>query len=187
MKVILQSPWSCQCLPRGITIPDRCFLLAPSLPDTCDVEADTALLSLSVDPPQGPSGKGGVGVVSTQLQWVLRHWVAEPVVENRKVVIGKCPMVLCSGCTCVYFSEIRKHVLKQHFLPYSNVIYFTFSCRLKLKTQAKILIYIVISGSYTRLISLHTLSPPISLFPSHRCLYPASPGLCLLLLPATPG
>ncbi|XP_042564100.1 protein dispatched homolog 3 [Clupea harengus] len=77
--------------------------------DTCDVEADTALLSLSVDPPQGPSGKGGVGVVSTQLQWVLRHWVAEPVVENRKVVIGVYILLLLASAFCCCLLRPASH------------------------------------------------------------------------------
>ncbi|XP_062399828.1 protein dispatched homolog 3 [Sardina pilchardus] len=77
--------------------------------DPREVETDTALLSLSVDPPRGSSGKGGVGVVSTWLQWVLRHWVAEPVVERRKTVIGVYILVLLASAFCCCLLRPASH------------------------------------------------------------------------------
>ncbi|KAL2091925.1 hypothetical protein ACEWY4_011723 [Coilia grayii] len=76
--------------------------------DSLDVEADTALLSLSVDPLQGAPGKGGVGVVSTQLQWLLRRWV-EPVVERRRLVIGVYVLVLLASAFCCCLLSPASH------------------------------------------------------------------------------
>ncbi len=54
-----------------------------------DSEADAVLLSLSAEAPLAVSTEGSVGVVSAHLQRLLRHWVAEPVVEKRKTIIGE--------------------------------------------------------------------------------------------------
>lgn len=58
-------------------------------PGTCDTDGDAAILSLSVETPLSPPGQQHVGVVSTNLQWALKHLVAEPAVERRKAVLGK--------------------------------------------------------------------------------------------------
>ncbi|XP_063050309.1 protein dispatched homolog 3 [Engraulis encrasicolus] len=76
--------------------------------DSLDVEADTALLSLSVEPLQGSTGKGGVGVVSTQLQRLLQRWV-EPVVERRKLVIGVYVLVLLASAFCCCLLSPASH------------------------------------------------------------------------------
>ncbi|XP_028852981.1 protein dispatched homolog 3 isoform X2 [Denticeps clupeoides] len=69
--------------------------------DACDAEADTALLSLTVEPATGPPEGRSVGVVSSWLQRLLRHWVAEPAVGKRKAVIGAYVLVLlASACCC---------------------------------------------------------------------------------------
>ncbi len=54
-----------------------------------DSESDAVLLSLSAEAPLAVSTEGSVGVVSAHLQRLLRHWVAEPVVEKRKTIIGE--------------------------------------------------------------------------------------------------
>lgn len=64
--------------------------LSPCLgPGSCDTDGDAAILSLSVETPLSPAGQQHVGVVSSNLQWALKHLVAEPVVEQRKSVLGK--------------------------------------------------------------------------------------------------
>lgn len=60
-----------------------------SLPGFCDTDGDAAILSLSVETPLSPPGQRHVGVVSTNLQWALKHLVAKPVVERRKTVLGE--------------------------------------------------------------------------------------------------
>uniref|UniRef100_A0AAY4B7B5 SSD domain-containing protein n=1 Tax=Denticeps clupeoides TaxID=299321 RepID=A0AAY4B7B5_9TELE len=82
--------------------PPPLFVLLPvSHPDACDAEADTALLSLTVEPATGPPEGRSVGVVSSWLQRLLRHWVAEPAVGKRKAVIGAYVLVLlASACCC---------------------------------------------------------------------------------------
>lgn len=60
-----------------------------SRPGSADTDRDTAILSLSVETTASAPGQRHVGVVSTNLQWALKHWVAEPVVERRKAVLGE--------------------------------------------------------------------------------------------------
>lgn len=60
-----------------------------SWPGSADTDGDTAILSLSVETAAPPPGQRHVGVVSTNLQWALKHLVAEPVVERRKAVLGE--------------------------------------------------------------------------------------------------
>ncbi|XP_016090732.1 patched domain-containing protein 2-like [Sinocyclocheilus grahami] len=57
-------------------------------PGVYDSESDAVLLSLSAEAALAVSTEGSVGVVSAHLQKLLRHWVAEPVVEKRKTIIG---------------------------------------------------------------------------------------------------
>lgn len=66
-------------------------LKPPSLsrPGSADTDGDMAILSLSVETSASAPGQRHVGVVSTNLQWALKHWVAEPVVERRKGVLGE--------------------------------------------------------------------------------------------------
>uniref|UniRef100_A0A8C4HPX3 Dispatched RND transporter family member 3 n=1 Tax=Dicentrarchus labrax TaxID=13489 RepID=A0A8C4HPX3_DICLA len=66
-------------------------------------DSDAAILSLSVETPLSPPGQQHVGVVSTNLQWALKHLVAEPAVERRKAVLGVFLLVLLlsAGCCCL--------------------------------------------------------------------------------------
>ncbi|XP_040898585.1 protein dispatched homolog 3 [Toxotes jaculatrix] len=72
-------------------------------PDSCDTDGDAAILSLSVETPLSPPGQQHVGVVSTNLQWALKHLVAEPVVERRKAILGVFLLILLlsAGCCCL--------------------------------------------------------------------------------------
>ncbi|XP_071259393.1 protein dispatched homolog 3-like isoform X2 [Salvelinus alpinus] len=72
-------------------------------PGSCDTDVDAAILSLSVETSLSPPEQGTSGMVSTYLQWALRHWVAEPAVENRKVILGIYILVLLlsAGCCCL--------------------------------------------------------------------------------------
>lgn len=63
--------------------------LSLSRPGSCDTDGDAAILSLSVETPLSPPGQRHVGVVSTNLQWALKHLVAEPAVKRRKAVLGE--------------------------------------------------------------------------------------------------
>lgn len=63
--------------------------LSLSLPEYCNTDGDAAILSLSVETPLPPPGQSHVGVVSTNLQWGLKHFVAEPVVAQQKTVLGE--------------------------------------------------------------------------------------------------
>lgn len=72
--------------------------LSLSLSEYCNTDGDAAILSLSGEtplpppgqsPPQPPPGQSHVGVVSTNLQWGLKHFVAEPVVAQQKTVLGE--------------------------------------------------------------------------------------------------
>ncbi|XP_071338651.1 protein dispatched homolog 3 isoform X2 [Trachinotus anak] len=72
-------------------------------PDSCDADGDAAILSLSVETPLSSPGQQHVGVVSTNLQWALKHLVAEPAVERRKAVLGVFLLILLlsAGCCCL--------------------------------------------------------------------------------------
>ncbi|CAL9708412.1 unnamed protein product [Knipowitschia caucasica] len=65
-----------------------------------DMDSDTAILSLSVEIAAPPAGQKHVGVVSRNLQWALKHFVAEPVVEHRKIVLGVFLLVLLMSAGC---------------------------------------------------------------------------------------
>uniref|UniRef100_A0A8C7NLF2 Dispatched RND transporter family member 3 n=1 Tax=Oncorhynchus mykiss TaxID=8022 RepID=A0A8C7NLF2_ONCMY len=82
-------------------IPPLCLILSHL--GSCDTDVDAAILSLSVETSLSPPGRGTAGVVSANLQWALRHWVAEPAVEKRKVILGIYILVLLlsAGCCCL--------------------------------------------------------------------------------------
>ncbi|XP_045889717.1 protein dispatched homolog 3 isoform X2 [Micropterus dolomieu] len=77
--------------------------LSLSGPGSCDTDGDAAILSLLVETPLSPPGQQHEGVVSTNLQWALKHLVAEPAVERRKAVLGVFLLVLLlsAGCCCL--------------------------------------------------------------------------------------
>ena len=68
-------------------IPPLCLILSHL--GSCDTDVDAAILSLSVETSLSPPGRGTAGVVSANLQWALRPRVAEPAVEQRKVILAK--------------------------------------------------------------------------------------------------
>ncbi|XP_031675756.1 protein dispatched homolog 3 isoform X2 [Oncorhynchus kisutch] len=83
---------------------DDVILLSVEMePGSCDTDVDAAILSLSVETSLSPPEQGTSGMVSIYLQWALRHWVAEPAVENRKVILGIYFLVLLlsAGCCCL--------------------------------------------------------------------------------------
>ncbi|KAM9810287.1 protein dispatched homolog 3 [Neosynchiropus ocellatus] len=82
---------------------DVALLSVEMEPGSCDTDGDAAILSLSVETPSSPAGQRHVGVVSTKLQWALKHLVAEPAVEHRKAVLGVFLLVLLvsAGCCCL--------------------------------------------------------------------------------------
>ncbi|XP_070690320.1 protein dispatched homolog 3 [Pempheris klunzingeri] len=82
---------------------DVALLSVDMEPASCETDGDAAILSLSVETPLSPSGRQRVGVVSTNLQWALKHLAAEPVVEHRKAVLGVFLLVLLlsAGCCCL--------------------------------------------------------------------------------------
>ncbi|XP_069555919.1 protein dispatched homolog 3 isoform X2 [Brachyistius frenatus] len=82
---------------------DVALLSVEMEPGSCDTDGDAAILSLSVETPLSPPGQQHVGVVSTNLQWALKHLVAEPAVEHRKAVLGVFLLVLLlsAGCCCL--------------------------------------------------------------------------------------
>nr|XP_046206611.1 protein dispatched homolog 3-like [Oncorhynchus gorbuscha] len=82
---------------------DVALLSVEMEPGSCDTDVDAAILSLSVETSLSPPGRGTAGVVSANLQWALRHWVAEPAVEKRKVILGIYILVLLlsAGCCCL--------------------------------------------------------------------------------------
>ncbi|XP_029019831.1 protein dispatched homolog 3 [Betta splendens] len=98
---------------------DVALLSVEMEPDLCDADSDAAVLSLSVDTPLSPAGQH-VGVVSTNLQWALRHLVAEPAVEHRKAVLGVFLLVLLlsAGCCCLLRPATRAPLL---FRPDTNL------------------------------------------------------------------
>lgn len=73
----------------SLILPSPVSLLPLFLSGSCSPDNDAPLLSLAVETPPLLSGQGGTGVVSAGLQWVLQHWVAEPVVEKRRVIVGE--------------------------------------------------------------------------------------------------
>uniref|UniRef100_A0A8C7GID8 Dispatched RND transporter family member 3 n=1 Tax=Oncorhynchus kisutch TaxID=8019 RepID=A0A8C7GID8_ONCKI len=86
-----------------LKLPDTIQLLSLSQAGSCDTDVDAAILSLSVETSLSPPEQGTSGMVSIYLQWALRHWVAEPAVENRKVILGIYFLVLLlsAGCCCL--------------------------------------------------------------------------------------
>ncbi|KAM7416565.1 hypothetical protein PAMA_018565 [Pampus argenteus] len=82
---------------------DVALLTVEMEPGSCDTDGDAAILSLSVETPLSPPGQQHVGVVSTNLQWALKHLVAEPAVVRRKAVLGVFLLVLLlsAGCCCL--------------------------------------------------------------------------------------
>ncbi|KAG7281285.1 hypothetical protein CRUP_030968 [Coryphaenoides rupestris] len=70
----------------------------------CDPDSDTAILLVSLEPSSLPlAGGRSMGVVSTRLQGVLKHFVAEPVVKRDKAILGAYFLVLLlsAGCCCL--------------------------------------------------------------------------------------
>lgn len=59
------------------------------LSGSCDTDNDGVILSLTVETPLSSTGQQHMGVVSTNLQWGLKHLVAEPAVQHRKAVLGE--------------------------------------------------------------------------------------------------
>uniref|UniRef100_A0A9R1ST24 Dispatched RND transporter family member 3 n=2 Tax=Cyprinus carpio TaxID=7962 RepID=A0A9R1ST24_CYPCA len=59
--------------------------------------------------PLAVSTEGSVGVVSARLQKLLRHWVAEPVVEKRKTIIGVYVLVLLGSVWCCCLLRPASH------------------------------------------------------------------------------
>ncbi|PWA19700.1 hypothetical protein CCH79_00006861 [Gambusia affinis] len=82
---------------------DVALLSVDMEPGSCDSDSDGAILSLTVDTPLSPAGQHQMGVVSTNLQWCLKHLVAEPAVKHRKAVLGVFLLVLVfsAGCCCL--------------------------------------------------------------------------------------
>ncbi|KAM6930648.1 protein dispatched homolog 3 [Xenentodon cancila] len=82
---------------------DVALLSVEMEPSFCDADGDAAILSLSVETDLSPLGQQHVGVVSTTLQWALKHFVAEPAVKHRKAVLGVFLLVLLlsAGCCCL--------------------------------------------------------------------------------------
>ncbi|XP_029112957.1 protein dispatched homolog 3 isoform X2 [Scleropages formosus] len=85
-----------------------------------DAESDAPMVSLQVEISPQLDGQGGAGVVSSGLQVALRRWVAEPVVENRRVVIGMYILVLLvsAGFCCLLRPASRAPLL---FRPDTNL------------------------------------------------------------------
>ncbi|KAM4616834.1 protein dispatched homolog 3 [Polymixia lowei] len=79
---------------------DVALLSVEMEPGSCDTDGDAAILFLSVETPLSPPGQYNVGVVSTNLQWALKHLVAEPVVERRKAMLGVYLLVLLLSAGC---------------------------------------------------------------------------------------
>ncbi|XP_073675274.1 protein dispatched homolog 3 [Garra rufa] len=78
-------------------------------PGVYDSESDAALLTLSAEVPSAASTEGSVGVVSAYLQRLLRHWVAEPVVEKRKTIIAVYVLVLLGSVCCCCLLRPASH------------------------------------------------------------------------------
>lgn len=69
--------------------PGATKLLSLSWSESSNTDGDTSILSLRVETPLPPPGQSHVGVVSTNLQWGLKHFVAEPAVAQKKAVLGE--------------------------------------------------------------------------------------------------
>uniref|UniRef100_A0A672PI60 Dispatched RND transporter family member 3 n=1 Tax=Sinocyclocheilus grahami TaxID=75366 RepID=A0A672PI60_SINGR len=102
--------WS-QCGAAHANTCPKCCLVTPCIVDFCAgvYESDAALLSLSAEAPLAVSTEGSVGVVSAHLQRLLRHWVAEPVVEKRKTIIGVYALVLLGSVWCCCLLRPASH------------------------------------------------------------------------------
>ncbi|XP_033828260.1 protein dispatched homolog 3 [Periophthalmus magnuspinnatus] len=79
---------------------DVALLSVEMEPGPYDMDSDTAILSLSVEIAASPPGQQHTGVVSRNLQWALKHFVAEPVVEQQKTVLGVFLLVLLLSAGC---------------------------------------------------------------------------------------
>uniref|UniRef100_A0A671VCM8 Dispatched RND transporter family member 3 n=1 Tax=Sparus aurata TaxID=8175 RepID=A0A671VCM8_SPAAU len=97
------NPFSSSHSPLSDEDDDVALLSVEMEPGSCDTDGDAAILSLSVETPLSPPGQRHVGVVSTNLQWALKHLVAEPAVKRRKLVLGVFLLVLLlsAGCCCL--------------------------------------------------------------------------------------
>ncbi|XP_054629866.1 protein dispatched homolog 3 [Dunckerocampus dactyliophorus] len=82
---------------------DVALLSVEMEPGPLEADRDAAILSLSVETPLNPAGHQHLGVVSTKLQWALKHLVGQPAVERRKTVLGVFLLVLLlsAGCCCL--------------------------------------------------------------------------------------
>ncbi|XP_056888165.1 protein dispatched homolog 3 isoform X3 [Takifugu flavidus] len=69
-------------------------------PEYCNTDGDAAILPLSGETPLPPPGQSQEGVVSTNLQWGLKRFVAEPVVAQQKTVLGVFLLVLLVSVWC---------------------------------------------------------------------------------------
>uniref|UniRef100_A0A673H1Z9 Protein dispatched homolog 3-like n=1 Tax=Sinocyclocheilus rhinocerous TaxID=307959 RepID=A0A673H1Z9_9TELE len=108
--------WVSILMPAALCIWSQCGAahantFTPCIVDFCAgvYESDAALLSLSAEAPLAVSTEGSVGVVSAHLQRLLRHWVAEPVVEKRKTIIGVYALVLLGSVWCCCLLRPASH------------------------------------------------------------------------------
>uniref|UniRef100_A0A673JBD8 Protein dispatched homolog 3-like n=1 Tax=Sinocyclocheilus rhinocerous TaxID=307959 RepID=A0A673JBD8_9TELE len=110
--------WVSILMPAALCIWSQCGAahanaFTPCIVDFCagvyDSESDAVLLSLSAEAALAVSTEGSVGVVSAHLQKLLRHWVAEPVVEKRKTIIGVYALVLLSSVWCCCLLRPASH------------------------------------------------------------------------------
>ncbi|KAG5840547.1 hypothetical protein ANANG_G00189940 [Anguilla anguilla] len=76
---------------------------------SCSPDNDAPLLSLAVEAPPPLSGQGGTGVVSAGLQGVLQHWVVEPVVEKRRIIVALYVLVLLMSAGFCYLLRPASH------------------------------------------------------------------------------
>ncbi|XP_056102837.1 protein dispatched homolog 3 [Rhinichthys klamathensis goyatoka] len=96
--------------PSPLSDDDDVALITVELePGVYESESDAALLSLSVEAPLSTSSEGSVGVVSAHLQRLLRHRVAEPVVDKRKTIIGVYVLVLLGSVCCCCLLRPASH------------------------------------------------------------------------------
>ncbi|RXN14066.1 dispatched -like protein [Labeo rohita] len=96
--------------PSPLSDDDDVALITVELePGVYESESDAALLSLSAEATLAASTEGSVGVVSAHLQRLLRHWVAEPVVEKRKTIIAVYVLVLLGSVWCCCLLRPASH------------------------------------------------------------------------------